>query len=538
MDGKDFPGRLCNAFKVRVGHWQNDQKIKRMAEAVAQNAPQPSQAPIVFFNASTRLSGLSLNAGFSLVSAWSLQLQGVPVVHFICKAGLTHCVLGTNRQDLSKSPPCKECIRQSKTVYHNANQFWFDYRADQALQAKLVDLSLGELSSFVYQGVPLGKLCIASMRWILRRHNLVDDEITRQLYKEYICSGWSVKQQFEQLLNEHSPQSVVVFNGLQYPEAVARWVAEQRGLTVYSYEVGLRPFSAFFTSGDATAYPMAIPESFELSEAQNQQLNEYLSNRLRGNFSMAGIKFWPEMTKLDDEFEALSSQFEHVVPIFTNVIFDTSQPHANVLFTDMFEWLDQVLEVIKQHPTTLFIIRAHPDESRPGKASEESVAEWALSRNIGAIKNIKFVGPDEFFSSYEMIKRAKFVMIYNSTIGLESSILGVPVLCAGRARFTQLETVYFPGSRDAYFEQLNRLLNEVKVSFPEIHRTNSRRFLYYQLFRSSLSFEPFLEEDHIWQGYVRLREFPHEDLLPENSKTLHTISEGLLRNGQFLLEAD
>jgi len=538
MDGKDLPGRLRNAYKVRVRHWQNDQKIKRMAEAVAQNAPQPSQAPIVFFNASTRLSGLSLNAGFSLVSAWSLQLQGVPVVHFICKAGLTHCVLGTNRQDLSKSPPCKECIRQSKAVYHNANQSWFDYQADQALLEKLVDLNLHELSQFVYQGVPLGRLCIASMRWILRRHNLVDNEVTRQLYREYICSGWSVKQQFEHLLNEHSPQSVVVFNGLQYPEAVARWVAEQRGLTVYSYEVGLRPSSAFFTSGDATAYPMAIPESFELSKAQNQQLNEYLSNRFRGNFSMAGIKFWPEMAKLDDEFEALSSQFEHVVPIFTNVIFDTSQPHANVLFTDMFEWLDQVLEVIKQHPKTLFIIRAHPDESRPGKASEESVAEWALSRKIGAIKNIKFVGPDEFFSSYEMIKRAKFVMIYNSTIGLESSILGVPVLCAGRARFTQLETVYFPGSRDAYYEQLNRLLNEEKVSFPEIHRTNSRRFLYYQLFRSSLSFEPFLEEDHIWQGYVRLRGFNWVDLLPENSKTLHTISEGLLGNGQFLLEAN
>jgi hypothetical protein len=35
-------------------------------------------------------------------------------------------------------------------------------------------------------------------------------------------------------------------------------------------------------------------------------------------------------------------------------------------------------------------------------------------------------------------------MIYNSTIGMEAAIMGAPVLCAGKARFTQLDTVFFP----------------------------------------------------------------------------------------------
>jgi hypothetical protein len=72
----------------------------------------------------------------------------------------------------------------------------------------------------------------------------------------------------------------------------------------------------------------------------------------------------------------------------------------------MFAWLDKVLKVIKSHPETLFVIRAHPDESRPGKASQESVADWVEERG-GDLPNVVFVGPDEYFSSYEMIQRSK-----------------------------------------------------------------------------------------------------------------------------------
>ncbi len=61
--------------------------IARMADDVTRHSPTPDQAPVVFFNASTRIRGVSLNAAFSLLSAWSLQLQGVPVVPLCLSPG-------------------------------------------------------------------------------------------------------------------------------------------------------------------------------------------------------------------------------------------------------------------------------------------------------------------------------------------------------------------------------------------------------------------------------------------------------------------
>ncbi len=50
---------------------------------------------MIFFNASTRLVGMSLNAAFQQTAAWALRLAGTPVIHFVCQAGLSRCVLGT-----------------------------------------------------------------------------------------------------------------------------------------------------------------------------------------------------------------------------------------------------------------------------------------------------------------------------------------------------------------------------------------------------------------------------------------------------------
>jgi len=57
-------------------------------------------------------------------------------------------------------------------------------------------------------------------------------------------------------------------------------------------------------------------------------------------------------------------------------------------------------------------------------------------------------------------------MIYNSTIGLEASIMGTPVLCAGKARFTQLPTVFFPLTQDAFREKAEIFLNAKAIDVP------------------------------------------------------------------------
>ncbi len=585
--------RFSNFFTQRIKRGLvrrlNNLKIAWMARQMARKEPKPSGAPVVFFKASTGIDDLSWNSGFHLLASWALRLQGIPVVYFACHAGMSKCVLGTNREDGRKDPPCKSCIYQSKTLYTGANPHWFTFERDEELERALENLNSEELSRFEWSlknqpviarsaattfapgahlpqaqvpgsageqslrhkegtasrrlatppdfggalTLPLGALCLPGLRWILRIHHLNDDESTRYLLREYILSAWNIAQKFADFLDQTQPRAVVVFNGQFFPEATARYIAQKRGIRVITHEVGLQPASAFFTEGEATAYPIAIPDDFELNDEQNAKLDAYLAKRFQGNFTMAGIKFWADMKGLDESFLQKAAGFKQIVPIFTNVIFDTSQPHANTVFEDMFDWLDMALEVIRAHPETLFVIRAHPDELRVRKSSRETVEGWVISRGVDKEPNVVFVAPNERLSSYELIQKSKFVMVYNSTIGLEASIMGAVVLCAGKARFTQYPTVFFPQTVEEVRREMKEFLEAEEIDVPPEFKRNARRFLYYQLFRTSLPFGEFLEPS-VRTTQTRLKSFRLEELMW--SEAVKTISEGVLGDGDFLLK--
>jgi len=543
---RDVPQRLRQRLAQASRRRRDNAEIRARALQVAAHVPEPRDPrPVIFFKASTGPSDFTYNNAFHVLSAWGLRLEGVPVIHFACRRGMALCVMGTYTPKPSTPPPCASCTAHARALFAGADVAWFDYLPDLGLAARLADLPLADLLAFEHadpgQGfdfaLPLGALIAPGLRWILRRHNLADDEPTRYLCRQYILSAWNVAREFAALLERADPQMVVVFNGQFFPEATAAWLARRRGVRVVTHEVGFQPFSGYFTDGEATAYPIHIPDEFQLDPAQDARLDAYLEKRFQGQFSMAGIRFWPEMKGLDQAFLDKAAGFGQIVPVFTNVIFDTSQPHANTVFSDMFAWLEAVVALARTHPETLFVIRAHPDETRPGKESRETVEDWVAAARATELPNVVFISPRESFSSYELIQRSKFVMVYNSTIGLEASILGAAVLCAGRARFTQYPTVFFPQSVEAFRLQAEQLLAAEKVEVPPEFRRNARRFLYYQLYRTSLPFAPFLTtSDH--PSLTRFKDFTWEALRAQNSRAISTLLDGVRSHGDFLLKED
>lgn len=515
------------------------------------------EKPVAIFNASTRLGGFSQNAAFSLLAAWGLQLAGNPVVHFTCHSGMSRCVLGVNIDNPSELPPCKRCVGQSKRLLASANIYWFTYQHDQNLFSAIKTLGIEDLSrfSFDFDGfypkpdyhlgiqkveadtkIPLGSLVLPALRWALRRHDLLDDEPTLNLLRTFIQSAYSVAISFAKFLDQVDPGVVVIFNGIMYPEAAARWVANKRGLRVITHEVGFQPFSAFFTDGQATAYPMHIPEAFELTSEQNERLDGYLSQRFKGEFTMAGIRFWPQIRGLDRDFMKHASHFDQIVSVFTNVVNDTSQVHASTVFNYMYDWLAHLVEIIRDHPDALFVIRAHPDEKRRGtrKHSRQPVSDWVGNNKIDQLPNVIFVDSNEPVSSYELIQQSKFVCVYNSSIGLEAALLGVPVLCGGKARYTQYPTVYFPQTPGEYKQKAEEFLSSDEIIIPSVFQRNARRILYWQLYRASLPFDQYLNP-HPTPGYVQLKNFSWRDLLAENSPLMGVLVKGIMNGEPFLL---
>jgi Capsule polysaccharide biosynthesis protein len=499
--------------------------------------PASDRQPVLFFNATTRLSGLSQNAGFSLLASWMVRLAGTPVVHFVCNSGMSRCVLGTDETDPVKPMPCKMCIRQSRLNFTGAPTRWFGFWRDEPLAAALQPLSLDELLRYELPlpdgsgTFPLGNIVIPSLRWRMRLQSLTDDEAIRFLCREFMLSAWNIAREFSACLDETQPRAAVLFNGTHFPEATAAWLCRQRGIRVVTHESGFQPFSGYFVEGQATMYPIVIP-AVDLTPEQNARLDADLQKRWQGDFTMAGVRFWSEINGLPEHLTQKAAGFRQVVSVFTNVIFDTTQMYANIVFRDMFAWLDELLEVMRTNSQTLFILRAHPDEARPGKASRESVAMW-FEQKAAALPNVAFIPPQERLSSYDLLKISKFVLTYNSTIGLEAILLGVPILAAGQAPFNAFDTVFFESRREKYLGQLNAWLAASRLEVSPERVRNTRRFIYYRTYRFSLPFGEFLESTQP-TGYVRLKKFTPTQLA--QSSTARALLGGLFDGKRFELD--
>lgn len=531
------PSKIKSAINQRWEHYSSNQRWNRLIRQTNNESQGlDSSNPVIFFNASTRIQSMSQNAAYSLLASLGLQANGVPVHYFLCNAGLERCILGSNRDDVYQSPPCELCIRQSRQVFKGANVTWLEQRKYPQVKSTLQGLTLAELIGYKKDNLPMGFWAVNSLRWVLRRHNLVEDEPTLVFMRAFILSAWNVYQQFVALIKEQHPLAVVVFNGMFYPEAAARQACLDNDIRVITHEVGIQPMTAFFTEGEATAYPLDIPADFELTQVMNTRLDDYLSRRFNGEFTMAGIKFWSQIEQLDETLKQKISEFTKIVPVFTNVIFDTSQVHANTIFPGMFDWLEVVRQTAIVHPEILFILRAHPDEGRKGKESRESVANWVENSSTYKLPNVVFIDTDEMVSSYELIRLSHFVMVYNSTIGLEAVLMGKTVLTAAKARYTQIPTTIHPSSQEEYKKELEFLLiDESKPVSPEF-TSNARKFLYKQLFMSSLPFDQFLDPDHYWKGYVTLKKIPPSALAIENSETIKVINDAFVHHKPFELK--
>ena len=111
--------------------------------------------------------------------------------------------------------------------------------------------------------------------------------------------------------------------------------------------------------------------------------------------------------------------------------------------------------------------------------------------------------------------------------------MGAPVLCAGKARFTQYPTVFFPQTVEEVKRKTEEFLAAEKIEVPAAFKRNARRFLYYQLYRTSLPFGDFLAPS-VRTTQTRLKTFSLDRLM--QSDAIKVILDGVLNNGDFLLK--
>ena len=220
-----------------------------------------------------------------------------------------------------------------------------------------------------------------------------------------------------------------------------RAIALRKSIPTVTYECGFIK-NTFIFARNKIACHYDLSEHWQhfsrtpLTAEENNWLNRYLEDRQFGNRST--IQYWPKREERISEIrkQLHISEAKKTVVLFTNIVWDSAVQEREIAFAGMFDWIDQTLAYFIRKKEYHLIVRVHPAEVRlTYRETKERTADHIRRAFPELNPNITLVEAESSISSYRLIELANVILVYTSTIGLEASLMGKPVIVAAETHY-------------------------------------------------------------------------------------------------------
>jgi hypothetical protein len=114
---------------------------------------------------------------------------------------------------------------------------------------------------------------------------------------------------------------------------------------------------------------------------------------------------------------------------------------GRTLYENQYEGMDKILASVKQHPHLKVFVRIHPRSAAMPEIGGKRLLELRQP-------NVTVIPANSPVSTYAMMRKAKRVVSFGSTTGLEATFWGIPSMLGYRSYFDSLGAVHTPKSHD------------------------------------------------------------------------------------------
>lgn len=483
-------------------------------------------------------TGWSTHMIFDGLLGTALQLRGARVHHFICGGILPICHIHNASSDVPPMP-CGRCRAYADSALQafgftpdRLSQYVSEQERQQ-IEAEIDAVPDEALLSYEHEGLPYGHFASISVRWFFAWNHVEPDMLPH--FRKYLVLGREVGLAAERLIERTRPDRIVMVNGLLTPEQVVRAIATRRGIPYLTTERGYLA-NTFLLAHNRASGLFTFQDTWEafrdqpLSEAAREELLTYLHQRRYGHRQMDNL--WQgvrdSVDTLRDEL-GLSPE-RPVVAAFTNVTGDTALIGRDLAYSDITEWIDHLIACFTERPQVDLVFRIHPAESRLERYQpRQSLGTYIAQKYPSLPPNIKIIPSESTLSSYTLAEISDLVMVYASTMGLETVMMGKPTSVAADVHYREKGftlDLHKP-------EDMVNVLERWQVGrLPPIDMEIALRYAYTFLFRVMVPFDDVMEESTF--GQMRLKIKDPDDLQPGKITPIDALCDAVLRGELFV----
>ena len=148
-----------------------------------------------------------------------------------------------------------------------------------------------------------------------------------------------------------------------------------------------------------------------------------------------------------------------IVLLAANVLGDSLTLGRNIFAESMSEWITRTVKFFASRPEVQFVIRVHPGEKLVPQAKSMATV---VREAVPEIPNhIRLIGALDNVNTYDLIEIADLGLAYTTTVGVETAMNGIPVICCGQTHYRGRGFTLDPNTWEEYFATLETALSDL-----------------------------------------------------------------------------
>ena len=339
-------------------------------------------------------------------------------------------------------------------------------------------------------GIPAGRLALYELLLKYKKGNLDFTDEQWQEYRALLKNTLLVLFAMRRIMMAERPDRLLVYNGLYSVNRTACMVAQGLGIPQFFLHAGgnlAHRLQTLMLGRDHTyAYFKRLIEGWPrfrgrpCSRALLRRITDHLLVLISGrSYFVYSARAAGAGVNLRARFGVAEGQRLLVATMssyderFSGETVGALAPEASTLFERQVDWIQALVEWVRERPDLFLVVRVHPREfpsrRRGGVRSEHSILlAQALADLPG---NARVNWPDDHVSLYDLANVTDVFLNAWSTAGKEMSALGIPVVVYSPGLLFYPADLNFVGTtREDFFTAISRAL-EAGWSFERARAT-------------------------------------------------------------------
>lgn len=391
-------------------------------------------------------------------------------VYFATCHGLLNSCCSNGKANQGDCKACKLSSRISlRMLSSGIKRVQMDKYIPDSLSCKWDYSDANELKTVQYKNINLGYSVLSFYISLTRNLNPLISQDTKPFFDNLLTQGAVLAEGISKMIDEIKPDKLCVFNGRMFDAKPALLVGLGKGIRVDVYEIMLK--YPYYKVVFENHLPHDIEyNTFLFDHVWDKSVKTIEEKRIIGKSfyekRCAGIPAGDRVFILGQKQGLLPTDWDEQK---TNIaIFNSSEDeYASIgdeydryrFFETQIGGIKEILEMTKTNGNIHFYLRVHPNLTGINYRYHQDLYDLP-----NQFSNITVIRADEPISTYSLMHAVEKVIVFGSTMGIESAYWGKPVILLAGANYYHLGACLIPKNREELLEMIIKPLNPPQIS--------------------------------------------------------------------------